>query len=142
EDARKLQSQILRALTEQLGAMPHEALPFARELVRVDPYDETAWARLIGILASAGRSGELRQQYEAGQRALREIAGGSGPLIRAWRAAQAGAAISADRDTTRPEPVAAERVALRVPAAASSPQATPASRLSVVVLPFANLSND
>ena len=44
EDARELRSQILRALTERLRAIPHEALPFARELVRVDPYDETAWA--------------------------------------------------------------------------------------------------
>ena len=55
EDARKLQSQILRALTERLGATPQEALPYARELVRNDPYDETAWALLIGNLASAGR---------------------------------------------------------------------------------------
>src|SRR5204862_8313505 len=47
EDGRELRSQILRALTERLRAIPHEALPFARELVRVDPYDETAWALLI-----------------------------------------------------------------------------------------------
>jgi DNA-binding SARP family transcriptional activator len=62
EDARKLRSQILRALTERLRAIPHEALPFARELVRVDPYDETAWALLIATLASGRRSGEVRQQ--------------------------------------------------------------------------------
>jgi TolB-like protein len=140
EDARKLQSRILRALTERLGATPHEALPFARELVRVDPYDETAWALLIGTLASAGRIGELRQQYEAGQRALREIGGATGPLLRAWRTAQGTVTAAADRDTTAAELTAAER--LEVPAAASTLQATPASRLSVVVLPFANLSND
>jgi DNA-binding SARP family transcriptional activator len=57
-------------------------------LVRIDPYDETGWARLIAILASAGRGGEVRQQYEAGQRALSEVGGGSGSLLRAWRAAQ------------------------------------------------------
>ena len=40
EDARKLQAQILRTLTERLGATPQEALPHARELVRLDPFDE------------------------------------------------------------------------------------------------------
>ena len=92
EDARKLQAKILGSLTERLGATPEEALPYARELVRVDPFDETAWALLIATLAGAGRSGEIRQQYEAGLRSLREVGGGSGPLLRAWRAAQASTA--------------------------------------------------
>jgi TolB-like protein/DNA-binding SARP family transcriptional activator/Tfp pilus assembly protein PilF len=142
EDARKLQSRILRSLTEQLGATPHEALSFARELVRVDPYEETAWALLIDNLASAGRSGEVRQQYEAGQRALREVGGGSGLLLRAWRAAQASATGSSDRDMIRAEPIAGERLEVREATAVSSSQDPPASHLSIVVLPFANLSND
>ena len=142
EDARKLQSQILRALTERLLAIPHEALPFARELVRVDPYDERAWALLVGTLASAGRSGEIRRQYEAGQRALREVGGASGPLLQAWRAAHASATGSAARDMTSAEPIAGEGPELTESAAASSSPNTPASRLSIVVLPFANLSND
>jgi DNA-binding SARP family transcriptional activator len=78
EDARKLQAQILRNLIERLDATARAALPYARELVRVDPYDETAWALLIGTLANAGRSGEIRQQYEAGLHSLREVGGGSG----------------------------------------------------------------
>jgi TolB-like protein/Flp pilus assembly protein TadD len=123
EDARKVQTQILRILTERLDATPLEALPYARELVRIDPFDETAWALLIGTLASAGRSGEAREQYEAGLRSLREVGGGSGPLLRAWRAAQASAGRSPDRDTTPVEPA-------------------DAPRLSIVVLPFLNLSND
>jgi TolB-like protein len=123
EDARKLQTQILRALIERLGATPQEALPYARELVRVDPFDETGWALLIGTLASASRSGEIRQQYEAGLRSLREVGGGSGPLLRAWRAVQASAGRSLDRDTTPVEP-------------------TDIPRASIVVLPFDNLSND
>src|SRR4029077_3644594 len=53
EDARKLQIQILRALTERLAAAPQEALPYVRELVRTDPYDETGWALLINNLAAA-----------------------------------------------------------------------------------------
>ena len=110
--------------------------------MRIDPYDETAWALLISNLASAGRGGEVRQQYEAGLRALREVGGGSGPLLRAWRAAQASATRPADRDTAGAEPVAAEQPAARIAVAASSSQPTPASRASIVVLPFANLSND
>ncbi len=127
EDARKLQTQILRTLTERLGATPQEALPHARELVRVDPFDENLWALLIGTLASAGRSGEIRQQYEAGLRSLREVGGGSGPLLRAWRAAQATAGRSPSRSPDRD----------RIPVAPAG-----APRLSIVVLPFVNLSND
>src|SRR5262249_44128112 len=140
EDARKLQSQILSALTKQLGATAHEALPFARELVRVDPYDEAAWALLIATLASADRSGEVRQKCEAGPRALQGVGGGSGALLRAWRAAQASAAISADCGAVGAEPEPAGWRAQVAPAAGSA-LAIPVARLSVVVLPFANLSN-
>ena len=123
EDARQLQTRILLALIERLGASPEAALPFARELVRIDPLDETAWAHLIEILASSGRSGEIRQQYEAGLRSLREVGGGSGPLLRAWRAAQPATARSAE------------------PAAAPA-RSTEGDRPSIVVLPFSNLSDD
>ncbi len=123
EDARKLQIQILRTLTERLGATPQEALPYARELVRIDPFDENLWALLIGTLASTGRGGEIKQQYEAGLRSLREVGGGSGPLLRAWRAVQASPGPSPDRET--------------IPVAPAE-----APRLSIVVLPFVNLSND
>ena len=123
EDARTLQTKILGSLVERLAATPQEALPHARELVRVDPFDETAWARLIDTLASAGRSGEIRQQYEAGLRSLREVGGGSGPLLYAWRAAQAATGRSTDRSGAPGKP-------------------SHALRASIVVLPFANLSND
>ena len=57
EDARQLQAKkALRRLIERLGASPEEALRYARELVRVDPFDETAWAQLVATLASAGRT--------------------------------------------------------------------------------------
>ena len=123
EDARRLQAKLLRALLERLAASPEEALPYARELVRVDPFDETAWAQLITTLASSGRHGELRQQYEAGLRSLREVGGGAGELLRAWRAVQP--------TTSGPAPQGA------------TPATAPAApRASIVVLPFATLSND
>jgi TolB-like protein/DNA-binding SARP family transcriptional activator len=140
EDARKLQTQILRALIERLRSTPDAALPYARELVRIDPYDETAWALLISNLAAAGRSGEVREQHEAGLRALRDVGGGSGPLLRAWRTVRGSASGSADCDTISAEPAVGDLPARTVPAVAISQPATP--RLSIVVLPFANLSND
>jgi TolB-like protein len=124
EDARRLQAKILRSLIERLGASPEEALPYARELVAADPFDETAWAQLITTLASSGRQGEARQQYEAGLRALREVGGGGGPLLRAWRSVQAA--------PSRPVP--------REAAISAAPAQAP--RASIVVLPFANLSDD
>jgi DNA-binding SARP family transcriptional activator len=109
EDARKLQTQILRSLTERLGPAPDAALPYARELVRIDPYDETAWALLITNLAGAGRSGEVGEQYEAGLRALRDVGGGSGPLLRAWRALRTSTSRAADCDTISVEPAVGDR---------------------------------
>ena len=129
EDARELQKRILGSLTERLAATPEAALPYARELVRADPFDETAWAQLIEALANAGRTGEIQRQYEVGLRSLREVGGGSGPLLRAWRAAQQAA-------TTRP---ASQQPHLVQPAPVQAADARPAS---IVVLPFANLSND
>ena len=123
EDARELQKKILGSLTERLAATPEAALPYARELVRADPLDETAWAQLIETLANAGRAGEIRRQYEVGLRSLREVGGGSGPLLRAWRAAQSAPSRAASH---QPEPI---------------PQAD-LKPASIVVLPFANLSND
>jgi TolB-like protein len=122
EDARKLQAKLLRSLVERLAATPEAALPYARELVSVGPFDEDAWALLIATLAEAGRSGELRPQFEAGLRTLRDVGGGFGSLLRAWRAAQAASSRSVG-DTK----------------AAGSPTA---QRASIVVLPFANLSDD
>ncbi|MGE0257263.1 MAG: tetratricopeptide repeat protein [Alphaproteobacteria bacterium] len=123
EDARELHKRILAALVERLAATPEAALPYARELVRADPLDETAWAQLVDMLASAGRTGEIRRQYEVGLRSLREIGGGSGPLLRAFRAAQAAPARSATQQPDRGQPA----------------DVKPAS---IVVLPFANLSTD
>src|SRR5207244_3374087 len=64
---------------------------------------------------------------EAGLHALHEVGGGSGPCLRAWRAAQTplrgSIDPSADHEAALPEPPVAPR-------------------LSIVVLPFANLSND
>ena len=123
EDARKLQARILRLLVERLAPTPEEALPHARELVGVDPFDEDAWALLITTLSEAGRSGELRPQFEAGLRSLREVGGGFGSLLRAWRASQSASGRALEREAKPAGPAGAQRA-------------------SIVVLPFANLSDD
>ncbi|HEV2099120.1 MAG TPA: tetratricopeptide repeat protein, partial [Stellaceae bacterium] len=87
------------------------------------------WALLIATLAKSGRAGEIQQQYEAGLRALREVGGGSGPLLRAWRAAKTPGGHF-------PPGHSPAGVTVTAPPAAVAPRA------SIVVLPFVNLSND
>jgi TolB-like protein/DNA-binding SARP family transcriptional activator len=122
EDARRLHTDILRLLIDRLAGAPEQALPYVRELVRVDPFEEAAWAKLIETLVRAGRTSEIKQQYEAGLDCLREVGGGAGALLRAWRAAQAAPPKPLERGTP---PAGAELL-----------------RASIVVLPFANLSDD
>src|SRR4029077_8401399 len=83
--------------------------------------------------------GEVREQYEAGLHALRDVGGGSGPLLRAWHAVRISASRSADCDSVSAPPVG-DLLARNVPAVAISQPIAP--RLSIVVLPFINLSND
>jgi TolB-like protein/Tfp pilus assembly protein PilF len=123
EDARRSHTGILGSLIERLRSTPEAALPYVRELVRVDPYEEGAWAELIDTLSRAGRINEIKQQYEAGLVRLREIGAGSGSLLRAWRAAQASPAKPVEQATLAAAPAEAQAA-------------------SIVVLPFANLSDD
>ena len=109
EDARKLHARILRSLIERLEPTPEAALPYARELVGIDTFDEDAWALLIATLAKTGRGGELRPQFEAGLRTLRNVGGGFGSLLRAWRAAQIASNRSVDQDPKSAGVAAAHR---------------------------------
>ena len=86
ELARSMHTKVLHTLVERLGSTPSEALPYARELVRIDPINEEARARLIELLALAGRRNEAKAQYESARRVLRELgAKATGPLETAWR---------------------------------------------------------
>lgn len=91
EHARTLHIKILHALVERLEANPAEALHHARELVRIDPLDEEVRARLIRLLAQAGRRNEAQAQYESAARMLNELgATPTGPLVTAWREVNGG----------------------------------------------------
>jgi len=91
EDSRKLHVQILTELACRLPA--EQALPYARDLVRVDPYSEPGWALLIRSLVAAGRRPEAEEQYETASRVLKEVGGPAGALIRTWREIRAVAAV-------------------------------------------------
>ncbi|MBE9558138.1 MAG: AAA family ATPase [Proteobacteria bacterium] len=88
EDMRSRQIAVLETLVERLAGEADEALPHARALLEIDPYNEPARAGLVRLLGKAGRKREAEQQYKAGLHALAE-AGVENPLElqAAWREA-------------------------------------------------------
>src|SRR5262245_12607675 len=106
ESAARAQCTLLRALVERLADAPQRALPHARALVGIAPYDEASRATLIRLLVRAQHMDEAEQQYQLGMRMLRE-AGivSSGALLQARRgttvAAPARASSSGARDDSR-----------------------------------------
>lgn len=91
EQARTLHARVLATLVSRLADDPEAALPWARELVTVDPFDEGARARLIRLLAAAGRLREAEQHYRAAGRLFEELGCQSrGELIAVWREVRGG----------------------------------------------------
>jgi len=127
EDARRLQAQILSVLVERLKDRPDDALPYARTLVQEQPYDEAARVRLLHLLAAADRRGEAEQQFESGQRILREAGIGSAALTAAWRALRSGPALAGEAPRA-PSPPALP------PAAAKAPSPSPCAPMGSVTL--------
>jgi tetratricopeptide (TPR) repeat protein len=107
EDMRTRQVAVLERLIECLAGEADEALPYARALLEIDPYNEPARAGLVRLLGKAGRQREAEQQYKAGLRALAE-AGVDHPLElqAAWREAGDKAA----KPGAAPTPVAATEI--------------------------------
>jgi DNA-binding SARP family transcriptional activator len=112
EHARSTHTRVLQALVDRLASAPSDALPYARELVRIDPINEEARARLIQLLALADRRNEAKAQYESARRMLKELgAKATGPLETAWREATRG------KDQPEEEPAASSAA----PTVASTP---------------------
>jgi DNA-binding SARP family transcriptional activator/tetratricopeptide (TPR) repeat protein len=110
EHARTMHVKVLQALVERLSPTPDEALPYARELVRIDPINEDARGRLIHLLALAGRRNEAKSQYESASRLLSELGkkDPTGPLETAWRDANersSGARADYQTATAPPSPL-------------------------------------
>ncbi len=104
ERVARAQARVLRTLMERLAGEPERALPHARMLVGIFPYDEAARATLISLLVASGRAAEAEQQYQLGTRLLEEVgATSTGTLYRAWRGTPGAAA---KRPVERPRPAA------------------------------------
>jgi len=73
EDLRRMQARILSTLIEGLAHQPEASLPHARELVKIDPFDEAARANLLQILLQLGRQTEAERSFEQAVRAFKEL---------------------------------------------------------------------
>jgi len=79
-------SRLLTELVTRLAAEPQRALPHARSLVGLFPYDEECRASLIRLLNAARQLAEAEEQYQLGLRMLKEVgAASSGALLAARR---------------------------------------------------------
>jgi DNA-binding SARP family transcriptional activator len=91
-----LRNELVRRLADD----PERALPHARELVGLFPYEELHRATLIRLLNATRQTGEAEEQYELGLRMLKEVgAQSSGALLAARRPARVNVA-------PKPAPVA------------------------------------
>jgi DNA-binding SARP family transcriptional activator/pimeloyl-ACP methyl ester carboxylesterase len=72
EDMRTAACNVLRALAERLRDRPVEALPHARRLAEIEPFDSAARVTLVKLLLAAGRRQEAEQQCALGMEQLKE----------------------------------------------------------------------
>jgi DNA-binding SARP family transcriptional activator len=96
ESAIRAQMRLLFALIHRLSGNPEGALPHARTLARIAPYDEPARATLVRTLLAVGNVAQAEQQYQIGTRMLSEA--GIAPTGELQRAAR-----GAPRTPSRPE---------------------------------------
>jgi DNA-binding SARP family transcriptional activator/predicted ATPase len=73
EQARTEQVAVLNELVARLASQPGAALIHSRALVQIDPLTESAWARLVRLLALTGHRQEAEEQAEAATRLLKEL---------------------------------------------------------------------
>jgi DNA-binding SARP family transcriptional activator len=106
EQAARDQGRILRSLVDRLTDDPERALPHARALATLLPYDESARAALIRLLMALQHVDEAEQQYHLGKRMLDEVgASPSGALYAAWRGTPGATRPVAAASLTKSEPV-------------------------------------
>jgi len=73
EQVVRAQTCLLKELLVRLAGQPERALPHARALVGLSPYDEESRAMLIRLLVAMGYHEESEQQYQLGLRMLKEV---------------------------------------------------------------------
>ncbi|MEH6548371.1 MAG: AAA family ATPase [Pseudomonadales bacterium] len=82
EQVSKSQTLLLTTLINRLHHEPAQALPYARQLAALQPYDEAVRAELIGFLMKLDCQQEAEQQYRLGQKMLSEVGAQSSGLLR------------------------------------------------------------
>jgi DNA-binding SARP family transcriptional activator len=87
EEARRLHSAVLAALSSRLAERPEEALPHARQRAEIDPLDEDAQVGLVTLLVRARRTAEAEQQCEAAQKLFQSLGVKRPEVLMAMRAA-------------------------------------------------------
>jgi len=85
EQAIQDRAALLAELVARLGDDPARALPHARALVGLFPYEESHRATLIRLLDAARHPGEAEEQYQLGLRMLKEAGVASSGLLLAAR---------------------------------------------------------
>ena len=75
QDIQHLEEEILQTLVDRLSTKADAALSYARKLTELHPYDDSARAQLMLLLASTGRQHEADQQFELGQQLSEEVGG-------------------------------------------------------------------
>ena len=106
EQALRDRAALLTELVRRLSDEPERALPHARGLVGLFPYEEGYRATLIRLLHSARQPAEAEEQYRLGLRMLKEVGiESSGALLAARRAPRI------DRPPRREAPVPLPAVA-------------------------------
>jgi len=96
ERAVRARQAILQELIHRYTDAPERALPHARALMVLSPYDEEARARLIRLLITLRHTGEAEQQLRMGQRMLKELGVESSGALLAARRQSPVSAVSED----------------------------------------------
>jgi DNA-binding SARP family transcriptional activator len=101
----RAQADLLQELVRRHADEPENALPHARRLVGLSPYDEDSRADLIRLLVGLRHAEEAEQQYLLGKRMLKEIgAVSTGALFAARRSSPAPAAAPVAPVISKPRP--------------------------------------
>ena len=73
--ARAFRQSVLTTLVRRLESSPDDALGFARELVAIDPFDDSAYASIIALLGVLGRVHDARAEYDTCRRIMKRELG-------------------------------------------------------------------
>ena len=93
EDIRRMQALILSTLIGRLAGEPVAALPHARQLAQIDPFNDAARISLLQFLFALGRRDEAEQHFEAAVRVFKELGDNAEVnLVKSWRELRSRAA--------------------------------------------------